>query len=190
MNLKDTKIYIPEIPKEWTNRMRSGDANIWNDPFHRNGLETVKLDPPIIGLYAERFEDGWYWVCGCNKCLENGKPYSYTVCEEHNRCVTCDTPRKEVTETPWGHPDGFQCKPCHTKEHNARKTDAIQTAKSQGHSEDNCSYTTEILCPVCSSTHSNDDMNQPGEHEAKCRVCDSKFKVEVEYEVRYTSTLN
>ena len=39
---KDTKILIPEIPGEWTERTRSGSKCIWNDGWHgkphRNGL--------------------------------------------------------------------------------------------------------------------------------------------------------
>lgn len=189
MNLKDTKIYIPEIPKEWTHRTRSGHTNIWNDSFHKSGLPEVKIEPPTRGLYAEKFEDGWYWVCGCHKCLENGKPYSYIVCEEHDRCITCETPRKELTEIPWGKPDGFQCKPCNAKEHEERKADALQSARESGHSEDNCLYRSEVICPVCGSKNSNDDMHEPGEHEVECYVCDTEFLVEVEYEVSYTSTL-
>lgn len=189
MNLKDVKIYIPEIPKEWTRRTRSGHTNIWNDSFHRNGLPEVKLDPPTKGLYAELFEGGWYWVCGCNKCLENGEPYSYIVCEEHDRCNTCGTHRKDLTETPWGARDGFQCKPCHQEEREEQKAEALRSAKKSGHSENDCYYTDEILCPVCATKLDNEDMHESGEHEAECDVCGTEFKVEVDYEVKYTSRL-
>jgi hypothetical protein len=189
MDLKDTKIFIPEIPKEWEKRTRSGHTNIWNDSFYRGELPEIKLDPPIRGLYAERFEDGWYWVCGCNTCLKNNKPYSYIVCEEHNRCITCGTHRKELTETPWGHPDGFQCKPCHKREHQVQKEEALREARERGHSEDDCWNTNKIICPVCASECSNDDMYEPGEHEKTCYVCDAEFIVEIEYEVSYTSRL-
>lgn len=189
LNLKDTKIYIPEIPNEWTQRTRSGNTNIWNDSFYKNGLPEVKLNPPTKGLYAEKFDDGWYWICGCHTCLENGKPYSYIVCEEHDRCVTCGTHRKELTEIPWGCREGFQCKPCNAKEREERKVDALQAAKEKGLDEYDCQYTSEILCPVCFSKNSNDDMHEPGEHETECHVCETIFDVEVEYEVRYTSTL-
>lgn len=107
MSLKDAKIFIPEIPKEWEQRMRSGHTNVWNDSFYRNGLPEVKLDPPIRGLYAERFEDGWYWVCGCNRCLENNESYSYIVCYEHDRCITCSLHREQLKEAPWGKADGW-----------------------------------------------------------------------------------
>lgn len=191
MNLKDTKIFISEIPKEWEQRTRSGHTNIWNESFHGNGLPEIKLDPPIRGLYAERFEDGWYWVCGCNKCLNNNKPYSYIVCEEHDRCISCGTHRKELTEIPWGCSDGFQCKPCRKNEDEERKREALRKARERGHSEYDCFYAIEIICPVCASTCSSDDddMYEVEEHEMTCYVCDTEFNVEVEYEVRFTSNL-
>ena len=97
MSLKNTKIYIPEIPKEWTKRIRSGHRNVWNERSTDPELPEISLNPPTNGLYAERFDDGWYWVCGCNKCLENGEPYSYIVCKEHDRCITCGAHRNELT---------------------------------------------------------------------------------------------
>lgn len=190
MGLKDTKIFIPEIPKEWEQRTRSGHTNIWNDDFYNTGLPEVKLDPPMRGLYAKRFEDGWYWVCGCNKCLENGEQWSYIVCEEHDRCITCGTHRKELTDTPWGHPDGFQCKPCRSREHEERKQEALRLAKENGHDEWDCYREDKIICPVCASVNSNDDIYEPGEEEMQCEVCDTEFTVEVGYEVKYTTTLS
>ena len=189
MELKDAKIFIPEIPKEWKHRIRSGNTNIWNDSFYKNGLAEIRLEPPIRGLYAERFEDGWYWVCGCNKCLKNNEPYSYIVCEEHDRCITCGTHRKELAEIPWGHPNGFQCKPCNTRKHEEKKEEALREAKEKRHSEYDCWNTSEIICPICGSKCSSDDMNEPGEHEMTCDVCDAEFIVEIEYDVVYTSKL-
>ncbi|MDF1511473.1 DNA methylase [Bacillus phage vB_Bacillus_1020A] len=189
MNLKDVKIFIPEIPKEWEQRTRSGHTNIWNDSFYRNGLPEIKLEPPQRGLYAERFEDGWYWVCGCSKCLKNNEKYSYIVCEEHDRCVSCGTHRKELTEIPWGHPDGFQCKPCREREHEERKQEALRLAKENKHDEWDCFREDKIICPVCASECSSEDMYEPGEDEVTCHVCDTEFVVEIEYEAKYTSRL-
>lgn len=189
MDLRDTKIFIPEIPVEWKQRTRSGHTNIWNDDFFRSELPEVKHEPPMKGLYAERFEDGWYWVCGCNKCLENGEPWFYIVCEEHDRCITCGTHRKDLTEIPWGHRDGFQCKPCCAKEHEERKQEALQSAQENGHSEWDCYREDKIICPVCASECSSDDMYEDGEHEMICHVCDTEFILEIDYEVKYTSSL-
>ena len=185
MELKDTKIFIPEIPKEWEHRIRSGNTNIWNE----NELTEFRLNPPTRGLYAERFEDGWYWVCGCSKCLNNNEKYSYITCEDHDRCITCGTHRKELTEIPWGHPDGFQCKPCSRREHEEEKEKALRVSKKKNHSEYDCWNTSEIICPICASKCSNDDMYEPGEEEITCHVCDTEFIVEIEYDVNYTSKL-
>ena len=163
MELKDTKIFIPEIPKEYTQRKRSGHTNIWNYNFHENGLPEIKIDPPIRGLYAKRFPDGWYWVCGCSKCLNNNEKYPYIVCEEHNRCITCGTHRKELTEIPWGHPDGFKCKPCNKKEREEQRTTAIELSREEGRSEDDCYYTDEVICPVCFTENSSDDIDEDRE---------------------------
>lgn len=183
--VKDTKILIPEIPKEWTERIRSGNTNI----FRRDGLPEIRLEPPIIGLYAEKFDDGWYWVCGCHNCLGNGKPYSYIVCYEHDRCVTCGTHRNELKEIPWGRHDGFQCKPCAEREHEEYKHQALEEARERGHSESDCWYTADVICPVCGSECSDDGMHESRQHEVTCDVCDTEFNVEVDYEARYTSKL-
>lgn len=188
MNLKDMKIFIPEIPKEWKNRMRSGHTNIWNDSFDKNGLTEVKLDPPQKGLYAERFDDGWYWVCDCPNCLGIEANYPYIVCDEHNRCITCNTHRSELKETPWGNRKGFQCKPCADREHRERKHRALADAQIKGHSEDDCWNTDKLICPKCASECSSEEMGA-GEHDVTCGVCDTDFSVEVEYETRFTSSL-
>lgn len=190
MNLKDTKIFIPEIPAEWTQRTRSGHTNVWNDSFHRNGLPEVKLNPPQLGLYAERFEDGWYWVCGCSKCLGKDDFLSYIVCDGHDRCETCGIHRNELKErSAWGVRGGWQCNSCYTREHEERKNTALEAARERGHSEDDCWYIDRPICPVCASECSSDDMHD-GEHEVTCYVCDTDFSVEIEYEARYTSRLN
>ncbi|WP_238884461.1 hypothetical protein [Clostridium sp. YIM B02551] len=150
-------------------------------------MPEVRLDPPMHGLYAERFDDGWYWVCGCSKCLNNNEKYSYIVCDEHDRCITCGTHRKDLTEIPWGHPDGFKCKPCADRERKKKREEALREAKKKGHSENDCWNTSEIICPICDSECSNEDMYEPGEHEITCSVCDAEFIVEIEYEARYTS---
>lgn len=189
MSLKDTKIFIPEIPLEWTRRTRAGNTNVWNDSFFQNGLPEVKLEPPIKGLYAERFEDGWYWVCGCEKCLESGKKYFYIVCDDHDRCVTCGTHRKDLRENPWGHPDGFECKPCNTKRKEELKATALARARELNLNKWDHYREDKIICPVCFSENSSDDMHESDEHDVECFVCDTEFIVEVQYDPKYTTRL-
>lgn len=58
---KDTKILIPEIPGEWTERSRSGQKRIWNDGWHgrphRNGLPYVELTAPEKGFICKPCRD-------------------------------------------------------------------------------------------------------------------------------------
>jgi len=62
-------------------------------------------------MYAELIDSKWYWVSGCREC--NGEPrdwMSYIECEEHDRCRSCQTKRKDVKgNSVWGgvKKDGF-----------------------------------------------------------------------------------
>lgn len=189
---KHTKILIPEIPGDWTDRMRSGDQNIWNFSSqgtpHRNGLPQVVISPPEIGLYAERIDNAWYWVSGCAKCNEKGERWSYVVCDKHNVCISCGTHRNALTEIPWGHPEGFMCRSCHDTQHEQTKQDALEKARQSGHSEDDCEYTDEIICPCCANVISSDDISK-SQKGMECDVCDAIFDLEVEYSVSYTTTV-
>lgn len=194
MELKDTFIHIPEIPADWTKRIRGGHTNIWNEGSTDPEKPEIKLTPAVQGLYAEHFPDatpaGWYWVCGCNTCLENDESYSYIVCHEHNRCVTCGIHREDLTDIPWGTPKGFQCKPCAQKEKLERKQKALTEARRNDHSEMDCMFTSEITCPACGLT-CDSDIIDPDETDTtvECPICDTPFRVEVEYEPSYTTTL-
>lgn len=187
MSLKDTKILIPEIPKEWTRRTRAGNTNVWNDKFFMNGLPEVKLEPPMRGLYAERFEDGWYWVCGCVRCLDS-KDWAYINCDEHDTCITCGTHIRDIKGSVWGHPKGFVCNTCRTHEKEEAKQSAMQQAELLGLDEWDHFREDSIVCPVCFTKH-EDHENPSDEYEMECSVCDAKFEVEVEYEPKYTTKL-
>lgn len=191
MSLKDTKILIPEIPGHWTQRTRSGSTQVFNDRWHENGLPEVRLEPPIKGLMAERIEGAWYWVCGCDVCLGNDKSFTYSPCERHDRCVTCDCTRAELSEAPWGGVlgrwRGWQCKPCASKRAAERKAEALAAAAAKGFSEDDCSYTDDILCPHCGSKQSADDIHEDAKGR-ECNVCEGMFDLELHYSVSYTTT--
>jgi hypothetical protein len=190
---KDTKIPIPEIPGEWTQRSRSGHTNTWNcrehHRFHRTStdLPEVVLQPPEKGLYAERIDGAWYWVSGCAKCTGSGEHYSYVVCDKHNICEGCGAPRHTLTETPWGTRTGFICKPCGDARDKVRRDEALAKAKVDGHSEDDCRYTDDILCPYCASKQSTDDRHESAKG-LECDTCQGVFDLEVEYSPSYTTT--
>lgn len=56
-----------------------------------------------------------------------------------------------------------------------------------GHSEDDCCYTSSIICPYCATEQSSDDI-----HESKtgleCDTCGGEFDLEVEWSASYTTT--
>lgn len=187
MTLKNVKIKINEIPAEWTKRLRSGHTNVWNENSEDLNKPEVKLLPPLEGLYAERFDDGWYWVCGCDKCLEIKGRYSYIVCDNHNICVACGTHRKDLTEVPWGHPDGFECKPCQSQRKKEAKSAALKKAKERGLDESDCYRESTIKCPVCFTDNDCEEVKDGDD--ITCYICDSEFSVEVEFEPLYTTRI-
>lgn len=187
MSLKDTKILIPEIPGEWTQRSYGGLTNTWNSKFHSTGLPEVSLQAPQKGLYAERIDGAWYWVCNCPKCLGKDSFCSFNQCETHDRCVSCNCSRDQLTEAPWGVSGGWRCKPCQSKIHEAHKVHALENAAASGHSEDDCHYTDKILCPYC-ATEQSDDERHDSKKGLVCGVCDGKFDLEVEWTASYTTT--
>lgn len=190
---KDTKILIPEIPGEWTveQRTRSGHTCIWNDEWRNsrkeNPLPEVRLEAPEQGLFADRIDGAWYWVSGCAKCTGSGEKYSYIVCDKHNVCEGCSTHRRDLTEIPWGTSTGFMCKPCSNARDKIRRDEALAAAAEAEHSEDDCRYTDDILCPYCATKQCTDDRHESAKG-LECDTCEGIFDLEVEYSPSYTTT--
>lgn len=186
MNTIETKIFIPEIPAHWKNRIRSGHTNIWNEGSTDWTYPEVRINPPANGLYAKSFEDGWYWVNGCETCLTGVKTDSYIVCDEHNRCADCGTHRDGLTTIPHGSPRGFVCAPCYETERVKLRNMAIERAKNVDHSEDDCIELNEIICPVCAEQIDNDDGVDDGD-EKTCPTCNAAFQVQIS--IKYSTIL-
>lgn len=187
---KDTKILIPEIPGEWTERTRSGSKCIWNDGWHgkphRNGLPYVELAAPEKGLYAERIDGAWYWVSGCAKCTGSGERYSYSVCDMHDVCRKCSTHRSKLTETPWGHPDGFTCKPCQDAEDAVAKAAALAKVADTDYDEWDYRNQDECKCPHC-ATVIHIETEDYGDKNMECDTCNGLFELTTEYSVSFTT---
>ncbi|WP_397448187.1 hypothetical protein [Pseudomonas sp. NA-150] len=187
---KNTKILIPEISGGWTERLRSGKTNIWNacshDRPHRNGLPEVRLDPPEVGLYAERIDAVWYWVSGCAKCNKSGEKYSYSVCDKHNACRLCSTHRSKLTETPWGHPDGFTCKPCQDAEDAKDKAAALAKVAESDYDEWDYRNQDECKCPHC-ATVIHIEAEDYGDKNMECDTCGGQFELTTEYSASFTT---
>lgn len=189
---KDTKILIPEIPGEWTERTRSGSKCIWNDGWHgkphRNGLPYVELTAPENGLYAERIDGAWYWVSGCAKCTGSGERYSYSVCDKHNVCRLCSTHRSKLTETPWGHPDGFTCKPCQDSADAIAKAEALTKFAESEYEEHDFHGMGECKCPHCASVIHLEPEDYRDQN-MECNTCEGLFGLQIEYEPSFTTTV-
>ncbi|MFJ2541226.1 hypothetical protein [Pseudomonas sp. NPDC087614] len=191
---KNTKILIPEIPGEWTQCQRNGSLNVWNGAdhhrFHRTTTDQpeVSLRPPENGLYAERIDGAWYWVSGCAKCNGTGEQYSYSVCDKHNVCRLCGTHRSKLTETPWGHPDGFTCKPCQDAEDAVAKAAALAKVAESDYDEWDYRLQDECKCPHC-ATVIHIETEDYGDKNMACDTCAGEFELVTEYTVQFTTTV-
>ncbi|QOQ76450.1 hypothetical protein IMF22_05165 [Pseudomonas poae] len=189
---KNTKILITEIPGEWTQRQRNGSLNVWNGEdhhrFHRTttDLPEVRLRPPENGLYAERIDGAWYWVSGCAKCNGTDEKYSYVVCDKHNVCRLCSTHRSKLTEAPWGHPDGFTCKPCQDAEDAFAKAAALAKVAETDYDEWDYRNLDECKCPHC-ATVVHIEAEDYGDKNMECDTCKGLFELTTEYSVSFTT---
>ena len=180
-------------------RTRSGRLQMFRKDYSDNKFISEENADVVLKherpeMYAELIHDVWYWVNGCSKCEEaiNYKEnYSYQVCYEHNRCISCGTHRTDLTETPWGHQDGFICKPCvDTRDSEIRKQ-AFSKFR-----EDKLSYydfrnNATIKCPHCGSDNGDGSDNGLSDNEAdlSCQVCEGEFTVNIEYQLSYTTSV-
>ena len=189
---KNTKILIPVIPGEWTQRLRSGNTNIWNEARHgkphTNGLPEVRLDPPEVGLYAELIDGAWYWISGCAKCNGSAEKYSYSVCDKHNVCRLCSTHRSKLTETPWGHPEGFTCKPCQDAEDAVAKAAALARVAETDYDEWDYRNLGECKCPHC-ATVIHIEAEDYRDQNMECGTCGGLFGLQIECEPSFTTTV-
>ncbi|VVQ38412.1 hypothetical protein PS943_05855 [Pseudomonas fluorescens] len=187
---KNTKILIPEISGDWKERTRSGNTNIWNYASngvpHRNGLPEVRLDPPEVGLYAERIDDAWYWVSGCAQCNGAGERWSYIVCDKHDVCRRCSIHRSKLTETPWGHTDGWTCKPCQDAEDAQAKATALAKVAEGEYDEWDYRCQDECKCPHC-ATVIHIESEDYGDKKMECDTCGGQFELTTEYSVTFTT---
>lgn len=175
-------------------RVRSGSTQLFRPKETGQQREflsaknaTVVLTQPSKELYAELDEaDGrWYWVSGCAEC--NGKPrdwMTYIECDKHNVCRTCKCHRSALTEAPWGGKNGWQCKPCASREHEERKAAALAAVDGSDIDHD---HTDKPTCPYCGHEAEMVDGWEEGD-ELECGVCDGEFVIrDMEITFHYTT---
>ncbi len=105
-------------------RVRSGRTQLFRErnkddrSFIGSDNCDVSLQHEIKSMYAELIDGQWYWLNGCAECNGEERDWmTYIECEEHDRCRTCNTNRKDIKGSVWGGKEGWQCKPCHESEH-------------------------------------------------------------------------
>lgn len=113
-------------------RTRSGRTQEFRAPDKKSFDADFTIEPPEKHIYAELIDNEWYWVNGCPECngLEPTWRNTHIKCLEHDRCVSCRIKREELKEIPWGHQNGFKCKPCADKEKAIKLKSALEKIKS------------------------------------------------------------
>jgi predicted Zn finger-like uncharacterized protein len=144
------------------------------------------MEPPEIGLYAERIEGAWYWVSGCAKCNDSGERWSYVTCDKHNVCRLCSIHRSKITEIPWGHPYGWTCKPCQDAEDAQAKATALAKVAESDYDEWDYRSQDECKCPHC-ATVIHIESEDYGDKNMKCDACNGMFELVTEHSVSFTT---
>lgn len=146
---------------------------------------------PSYEMYAELIDGIWYWVKGCSKCEDSmnyGESHSYQVCYEHNRCIKCNTHREDLTEVPWGHKDGFICKPCADKNDMEIRRKAFKKVESEEYDELDYINNSSIICPHCGSDNGTEQIDyDESESEQECCICTGKYKLTLQFTVDYST---
>jgi transcription elongation factor Elf1 len=183
--LKPVPIGDPRLTPD-LNRTRSGSSQNFAAKGKRTFDPDFVIKPPLKHVYAELIDGEWNWVNGCDEC--HGRPGSWTTyikCEVHDVCHSCSIPRKALKETPWGHPKGFECKPCNEKRKALEKAEAL--AKMGEHDPWDYEHLREVKCPHCNLELDPDhDLYDAKEERVNCGRCDGEFIVTAEPTVYFT----
>ena len=102
---KDTKILIPEIPGEWTERTRSGSKCIWNDGWHGKPCQDASdavAKAEALAKVAESDYDEWDYraqdECKCPHCATVIHIESEDYGDKNLDCDTCGGEFELTTE--------------------------------------------------------------------------------------------
>ncbi|MDX9744480.1 MAG: hypothetical protein RBT59_11715 [Arcobacteraceae bacterium] len=174
-------------------RVRSGTTQKFYPPLSSGRDKDIlfTLPAPSSEMYAELIDGVWCWVKGCSKCEDSmnyGASHSYQVCYEHNRCVQCNTHRLDLTEIPWGHKDGFICKPCADKNDMETRRKAFEKVNSEDYDEDNYLYQDSVICPHCGSDNGPEEVDYTETQlEQECYICTGRYILTLNYSVDYST---
>lgn len=174
-------------------RLRCGKEQKFYPPNYKSWDKDIlfTLLPPSDEMYAELIDGVWYWVKGCSKCKDSmnyGESHSYQVCNEHDRCVQCNTHRLDLKEVPWGHKDGFICKLCADKNNMEIRRKAFEKLNSEDYNESNYLYNETVICPHCGSDNGTEDIDfGEMQQEKVCSICTGKYRLTLNFTVDYST---
>lgn len=108
--------------------------------------------------------------------------------DKHNVCRLCSTHRSKLTETPWGHPEGFTCKPCQDAVDAVAKAAALAKVAESDYDEWDYRNLDECKCPHC-ATVIHIETEDYGDKNMECDTCDGLFELQIEFEPNFTTTV-
>lgn len=190
--IEPIKIKTP-IPDNYIHQCRNGHKTEFSPP-RKKGKDTgepLVIQGPL-GWKAEKRNGVWFWVCDCPDCLGNKETWAYLKCDAHNVCVECGIHRRDLTETPWGHRNGFMCQPCSKAIKAAALEAQMDKFKEADYRDYDFEYNDEIKCPHCGKEHEPDvddyGCGDGDEGEYECHVCDKTFKTVMHISVTWSTS--
>jgi len=160
-----------------------------NNPDSCNAI----IAAPEKHYKAQLVDGSWWWVNDCAQCCGHRRDWMGSECEKHNACRSCSIPRAEITETPWGGKEGWQCQPCGDAEQLAEKTKALQSVQDKINSGeyDEWDYVASdnIKCPHCDSEYGPCTSDGIPDGEETCETCGGIYSVVPEYSITYSTKI-
>jgi hypothetical protein len=176
------------------NRIRSGSTQQFGDDWHKPDFT---LSNPEKHFYALEIKGVWMWVNGCGHCNKNGEKMSYVVCDEHDRCQSCNTKRVDAIGNKegavWGSRDsngvwGWTCHACHENEQASIRAEALsRIAPDDEYNEMDFWREDKAKCPWCSAELCTDESYDADAEKCTCDECGNSFTLTAEHSVSWTT---
>ncbi|WP_145566606.1 hypothetical protein [Yersinia aleksiciae] len=189
-------------------RCRSGKTQQFGERVIEGGKLIQECDfsiePAEKHIYALEINGVWMWVNGCAHCNQNGEKMSYQVCDEHDRCQSCNAQRKNALGIPprdehdsgggmWATVTvdgtwGWTCNSCYEKQvEEIRATAIARIPNDEDFDEWDFKYQSNAKCPYCSAEVDTSDRYDSDEESIECCECGNSFKLTANHEVTWTT---
>ena len=120
----------------------------------------------------------------CEGIQDDWGGFKYKRCEAHDVCSVCKTPRKELTESPWGTRQGIICKPCES----ARQDKAVEDYQATEPGEWDFHHNDAPKCPHCGYEMQDAyELGDCSDYERECGNCGRDYLITSEVSVTYST---